>query len=162
MIRFNRDYCWFGQMSLLTALNVLGPPLGSCSVTPWTATRQASLSFIISQSLLKLMFIESVMPSNHLIVCCLLFLSSIFPSMRPFLISWLLISGGQSSEASASVLPMNIQCWFPLEMTVLISLQSKGLSSIFSNTTAQKHQFFSSQPSFWSNSHIHTWLLEKS
>ena len=73
-------------------------------------------------------------------------------------------SGGQSIEvsASASVLPMNIQDWFPLGWTGLISLLSKGLSRVFSNTTVQKHQFFSSQPSLWSNSHIHRWLLEKS
>ena len=64
-------------------------------------------------------------------------------------------------QASASVLPMNIQSWFPLGLTDLISLQSKGLSRVFSGTAVQKHQFFSSQPSLWSNSHIHTWLLEK-
>ena len=72
-------------------------------------------------------------------------------------------SGGQSIGVSASalVLPMNIQDWFPLGWTVLISLQSKGLPRIFSNTTVQKHQFFSAQFSLWSNSHIHTWLLGK-
>ena len=64
-------------------------------------------------------------------------------------------------SASASVLPMNIQDWSPLGWTGLISLQSKGLSRVFSNTTVQKHQFFSAQLSLWSNSHIHTWLLEK-
>ena len=81
---------------------------------------------------------------------------------RSFPVSWLFISGGQTTgaSASASVLPMNIQDWFPLALTGLI-LQSKGLSRIFSNTTLQKHQFFSTQLSFWSNSHIHTWLLEK-
>ena len=63
--------------------------------------------------------------------------------------------------ASASVLPMNIQDWFLLGLTGWISLQSKGLSRIFSNTTVQKHQFFGAQPSLWSNSHIHIWLLEK-
>ena len=72
-------------------------------------------------------------------------------------------SGGQSigASASASVLPMNIQGWFPLGLTCLISLQSKGLSWVVSNTTVQKHQFFGAQPSLWSNSHIYTWLLEK-
>ena len=72
-------------------------------------------------------------------------------------------SGGQSigGSASASVLSMNIQGWFPLVLTDWISLQSKGLSRVFSITTVQKHQFFSVQPSLWSNSHIHTWLLEK-
>ena len=71
--------------------------------------------------------------------------------------------GGQSIRvsASASVLPMNIQDWFPLGWTGLISLQSKGLSRVFSNTTVQKHQFFSAQLSLWSNFHIHTWLLKK-
>ena len=72
-------------------------------------------------------------------------------------------SGGQSIGGSAlvSVLPMNIQDWFPLGLNGLISLKSKGLSRVFSNTTIQKHQFFSAQLSLWSNSHIHTWLLEK-
>ena len=80
---------------------------------------------------------------------------------QSFLMSWLFASGGQSigASASASVLPMNIQDWFPL--TDYISLQSKGLSRVFSSTTVQKHQFFSTQPSLWSNFHIHTWLLEK-
>ena len=80
-----------------------------------------------------------------------------------FLMSWLFTSGGWNfgASASASVLPMNIQGWFPLGLTGLISLQSKGLSSIFSNTTAEKHQFFGIQPSLWSSYHSHIWLLEK-
>ena len=86
-----------------------------------------------------------------------------FPASGSTLMSQFFISGGQSIEvsASASVLPMNIQDWFPLGWTGLISLQSKGLSRVFSNTTVPKHQFFGAQPSLWSNSHIHTWLLEK-
>ena len=86
-----------------------------------------------------------------------------FPASGSFSMSQFFASGGQSIgvSASASVLPMNIQDWFPLGLTDLISLQSKGLSRVFSNTTVQKHQFFSSQSSLWSNSHIHTWLLEK-
>ena len=86
-----------------------------------------------------------------------------FPASGSFLISQFFTSGGQSLGASpsASVLPMNIQGWFPLELTDFISLQSKGLSRVFSNTTVQKHQFFGTQPSFWFNSHIHTWLQEK-
>ena len=64
-------------------------------------------------------------------------------------------------SASASVLLRNIQGWFPLGLTGLISLQSKGLSRVFSNISIQKHQFFGAQPSLWSNSHIHTWPLEK-
>ena len=83
-----------------------------------------------------------------------------FPASGPFPIYQLFTSGGKSIGASASVLPMNIQSWFPLQLTGLISLQSKGLSRVFSNTTAQKHQFFGTQPSLWSNSHICTWLLE--
>ena len=81
-----------------------------------------------------------------------------FPVSGSFLMSRLFTSGGQSIGALASVLPMNIQDWFPLGLTGLISLQSKGLSRVFSSTTIQKHQFFRAQPSSWSNSHIHTWL----
>ena len=86
-----------------------------------------------------------------------------FPASGGLLMSWLFTSGGQSIGASASalVLSMNIQDWFPLGWTGWISLQSKGLSRVFSNTTVHKHQFFGAQPSLWSNSHIHTWLLEK-
>ena len=123
-----------------------------------------SLSFIISWSLLKLMSIESGMPSNYLILYHPLFLlPSIFLASGSFLMSWLFASGGQSigASVSVSVLPMNIQGWFPLGLTGLICLLSKGLSRVFSNTTVQKHQFFSPQPSLRSNSHIHTWLLEK-
>ena len=81
-----------------------------------------------------------------------------YPASESFPLSWLFASGGQRFGASASVLPMNIQDWFPLELTGLI-LRSKGISRVFSNTTAQKLQLFGVQPSFWSNSHICTWLL---
>ena len=130
--------------------------------TPWAAARQASLSITNSWSLLKLMSIESVMPFNHLILCRHLLLPSIFPSIMVFSMSQF-TSGGRSigASASASVLPMNIQDWFPLGWTGWISLLSKGLSRGFSNTTVQKHQFFSAQPSSQSNSHIHTWPQEK-
>ena len=86
-----------------------------------------------------------------------------FPASGSFGMSEFFASGGQSigASASASVLPMNIQGWFPLGLTGLISLLSKGLSGVFSNTTVRKHQFFSTQPSLWSISHVHTWLLEK-
>ena len=86
-----------------------------------------------------------------------------FPASGYFLMSPLFTSGGQSTRASASasVLPMNIQGWFPLELTGLISLLSKGLLRVFSSTTVQKHQLFGAQPSLWSNSHICTWLLGK-
>ena len=116
--------------------------------TPGTAARHASLSITNSRSILKLMSVELVMPSNHLILCCPFFscLYS-FPALRSFPMSQFLASGGQSigGEASASILPMNIQDWFPLGWTGWISLQSKGLSRVFSNTTVQKHQFFGAQ-----------------
>ena len=130
--------------------------------TLWTVGRHGSLFITNTWSLLKFMFIKSVMPFNHLILCCpLLFLP--FPASGSFPMSQLFASGGQSIRvsASASVLPMNIQGWFPLGWTGWISLLSKGLSRVFSNTTVQKHQFFCAQLSSWSNSHIHTWLLEK-
>ena len=84
--------------------------------------------------------------------------SQSFPASRSLLMSQFFTSGGQSIAASAStsLLPMNTQDWSPLGLTSLISLQSKGLSSVFSNTTVQKHQFFSAQPSLWSNSHMTT------
>ena len=112
-------------------------------VTPWTAARQASLSVTNSQSLLKHISIESVMPSNHLILRCpLLFLPSIFTSIRVFSRQSLFASDGQSIRTSASVLPMNVQSWFLLGLTGLISLQSRELSGVFSSTTVQRHQFF--------------------
>ena len=85
------------------------------------------------------------------------------PATGSFPVSWLLASCGQNIRAliSASVLPMNVQGYFPLELTGLISLLYKGLSRVYSSTTVQNHQFFRAQPSFWSNSHICTWLLEK-
>ena len=112
--------------------------------TPWTAALQASLSITSSRSLRKLMSIESVMPSNHFILCRpLLLLPSIFPSIWVFPMSQLFASGGQSIGVSAStlVLPVNTQDWSPLGWTGWISLQSKGLQ-VFSGTTVQKHQFF--------------------
>ena len=133
-------------------------------VTPWTAAHQASLSITNFHSSLELMSIELVMTSNHLTLCHpLLLLPSIFPSIKVFFNELTLLSVGQSIgvSASASVLPMNIQDWFPLGLTGWISLQSKRLSRVFSNTTVQKHQFFSAQFSFWSSSHIHTWPQEK-
>ena len=133
-------------------------------VTPWIAARQASLSITNSRSSLRLTAIESVMPSSHLILCRpVLLLPSFPPSIRVFSNESPFAWGGQSIRvsASASVLPMNTQDWSPLEWTSWISLQSKGLSRVFSNTTVQKHQFFGAQPSSQSNSHIHTWPQEK-
>ena len=121
----------------------------SDSMTPWwTAARQTSLSFTIFLSWLKLMSIELMMPFNHLILCHPLLLPSIFPASGSFPMCWLFTSGGQSIGDSASVLPMNIHGWFPLALTGCISMQSKGLSRVFSSITAQKHQFFITQPSF--------------
>ena len=103
---------------------------------------------------------QSVIPSNHLILSSQ---HQSFPASGSFQMSQPFASGGQSIGVSTltSVLPMNIQDWFPLGWTGWISLLSKGLSRVFSNTTVQKHQFFSAQLSLWSNSHIHTWLLKK-
>ena len=123
-----------------------------------------SQSFTISWSLLKFMFIESMMLSNHLILYCpLLFCLQSFPASGSFPMSWLFTSGGQSigTSASAPDLPVNIQGWFPLRLTDLISSQSKEFSRVFSSTTNWKHQFFGTQTSLWSNSHIRTRLLEK-
>ena len=120
-------------------------------VTLWTAACRASLSFTISQSLLKLLSIESVMPSNHVIP----FSSCVqsFPASGSFLMSQLFASGSPSigASVSASVLPVSIQGWFPLGLTGLISFQSKGLSRVFSSPSVWKHQFSNTQPSLWSD-----------
>ena len=133
-------------------------------VTPWTAARQASCPSLIPE----------VHPNPYSLNqwCHPTISSSVipfsscpqsFPALGSFQMSQLFTSGGQSSgvSASASVLPMSTQDWSPLGWTGWISLQSKGLSRVFSNTTVQKHQFFGAQLSSQSNSHIHTWPLEK-
>ena len=128
-------------------------------LTPWIAASQASLFITNSQSLLKLMYIGWVMPSNHLRLCHpLLLLPSIFPSIRAFSsVSVLHIRWPKDSSFSFSISPSN-------EYSGLISfrmdkfdLASKRLSRVFLNTTVQKHQFCKAQLSLWSNSHIHTW-----
>ena len=132
--------------------------------TPWTAARQASLSITSSQSPPKLMSIELVMPSNHLILCRpLLLLPSIFPSIRVFSNeSALRIRWPKYWSFSFNISPSsNTQDLSPLGWTGWIPVQSNGLSRVFSNTTVQKHQFFGAQLSSQSNSHIHPWLLEK-
>ena len=130
-----------------------------------SATHMASLSFTISRNLLKLMSIKLVMSSNHLILCRpLLLLPPIFPT-RSFPISRRFESGGQRirAAASASVLPMNIQDWSPLGWTGWISLQSKGLSRVFSSNTIQKHQFLGAQHSLGpSLTSIHDYLKNHS
>ena len=133
--------------------------------TPWIAAHQASLAITNFQSSLRLMSIEWVMPSSHRILCHpLLLLPPIPPSIRVFSNeSTLCMRWPKYWSFSFSISPSNehTQDWSPLEWTGWISLQSKGLSGVFSNTTVQKHQFFSAQLSSQSNSHIHTWLLEK-
>ena len=127
---------WFSSVHLLSRVWLLA--------TPWTAACQASLSITNSQILLKLMSIESVMPSSHLILCCpLLLLPSTFPSIRVFTNEFF-ASSSQSIgvSTSASVQTMTIQDWFLLGWTGWISLQSKGLSRVFSNTTVQKPSAF--------------------
>ena len=131
--------------------------------TPWIAARQASLSITNSRSSLRLKSIESVMPSSHLILCRpLLLLPPIPPSIRVFSNeSTLRMRWAKYWSFSFSIIPSKeIPDWSPLEWTGWISLQSKGLSRVFSNTTVQK-QFFGTQPSSQSNSHIHTWPQEK-
>ena len=116
----------FSSVQLLSRIQLLA--------TSWTAACQASLSIIISQSLLKLKSIESMMPSNHLILRCpFLLLPQSFPASTLFKWNQHFASGGQSigASASASVLPMNIHEWFPLGLTGLISLLCKGLSRVF-------------------------------
>ena len=132
--------------------------------TPWITARQASLSITNSQSSLELMSIELVMPSSHLILCRpLLLLPSIPPSIKVFFNEPTLhMRWPKYWSFSFSSSPSNeLQGWSPLEWTGWISLQSKGLSRVFSNTTVQKRQLFGIQSSLQSNSHIHTWPLEK-
>ena len=127
--------------------------------TPWTTARQASLSFTNSQRLLKLMSIESVMPSNHLIICrALLLLPSIFPSIRVFSNeSALHTRWPKYWSFSFSISPSNEYLGLiSFRMDLLAILAVKGLSRVFSNTIVQKNQFFSTQLSLRSNSHIHT------
>ena len=128
-------------------------------MTQWTAARQASLSVTNSQSLFKPMSFESVMPSNHLILCHPLFLlPSVFPSIRVFSNeSALRIRWPEHWSFSFSISPSNeYSGLISFRMDCLDLLAVQGLSRVFSNTTAQKHQFFGAQLSFWFNSPIHT------
>ena len=126
-------------------------------MTPQSAAQHASLFFSTSQSLLRLMSIKATMPSNHLILCHrLLLLPSIFPSIKVFskesAIRW-----SKYWSFSFSVSPSNgYSGLISIELTGWISLQSRGLSRVFSSTTVQKHQFFGAQPSLLCSSHIHT------
>ena len=144
-----------GQQAFEKMLNIFSHSVQLLSrvrlfVTPWTTAHQDSLSITNSWSLPKLMSIESVMPSNRLISSSVIPFPSCpqsFPASRSFQMSQVFTSGGQTIgvSASTSVLPMSTQDWSPLEWTGWISLQSKGLSRVFSNTTVPKHQFFSAQ-----------------
>ena len=169
-------------MNRMTNLNYLAQKQKNCQVilqfssvaqscptlcNPMNRSTAASLSVTNSRSLPKLMSTESVMTSNHLILCHpVLLLPSICPGIRVFAISQFFSSGGQSigASTSTSVFPINTQYRSPLGWTPLgwISLQPKGLSRVFSNTTVQKHQFFGGQLSLQSNFHIQTFLLAKS
>ena len=151
----NLEYIQFSSVQSLSRVRLF---------VTWIAARQASLSITNSRSSLRFTSIESVMPSSHLILCRpLLLLPPIPLSIKSFPMSQLFAWGGQSTRVSAlaSVLPKKSQGWSPSEWTGWISLQSKGLSRVFWNTTVQKHQFFGAQLSSQSKSHIRTWLLEK-
>ena len=160
-----------GQQTHEKMLNITNYSVQSLSgvrlfVIPWIAACQASLSITNSWSSLRLMSIELVMPSNHIILCHPLLLQpSILPSIRIFSNeSALHIRWPKYCSFSVNISPSNelkSKDWSPLGWTGWISLQSKGLSRVFSNTTVQKHQFFGAQFSLWSNSHIHTWWVEK-
>ena len=130
--------------------------------TLWTAAHRVSLSFTISPSLFNSYPLgQGCDPTISYSIAPFSWSLQSFSASGSFSMSRLFSSGGHSIGASASVLPMNIQNWFPLGTTGLISLLSKGLSRVCSSTTVRKHQFFCTQPSLWSNSHICTWLLEK-
>ena len=145
MLRFNK---WKKSFSGSQFSSVQSLSRVQLFVTPWISARQASLSITNSQSSPRLTSIESVMPSSHLILCRpLLLLPQSLPASESFPKSQLFAWGGQSTgvSASATFLPKNTQDWSPLEWTGWISLQSKGLSTVFSNTTVQEHQFFGAQ-----------------
>ena len=157
MLHQRMDYCQFRSVQSLSHVRLF--------VTPWIAARQASLSITNSQSSPKLLFLESVMPSSHLILCRpLLLLPPIPPSIRVFSNeSALRMRRPKYWSFSFSIIPSKeIPGLISFRMDWLDLLaESKGLSRVFSNTTVQKHQFFGAQLSSQSNSHIHTWPPEK-
>ena len=155
------DFClliWFSNTEVILLLFVIvqlqSPAL--IFVTPWTA---AGKSFHwLTGSKTHVHCVGNAI--HHLTLCCPLFpLRLVFPSIKVFSKDQLFTSGSQSIGTSASDLPVNFQGWFPLGLTGLISLLSKGLSRVFSSTILQKLQFFNSQSSLGYNSHIHTWLM---
>ena len=131
-------------------------------LTPWTAACQASLSFPIFREFAQThahWADDAIQPTHPLLPSSP---SALNLSKHQSLSSgWTLCIRVQSNGVSVSVFPKNIQGWFPLGLTVLVSLQSKGLSRVFSSTTVQKHQFFGTQPTLWSSFHFCTWVLEK-
>ena len=156
MMKYSSILCWLeisdSSVKLLSHVWLL--------VTPWTTTCQASLSVIYSKSCPLSRWCQPTISSS--VVPFSSYLQS-FLASGSFPASQFFASGGQSigASASTSVLPMNIQDWFPLGLIDWIYLPSKRLSRVFSNTTVQKHQFFGAQLSLQSNALIHTWLLEK-
>jgi len=157
---------YFHVFLIITILQVVVQSLSLVwlFVTPWTAAHQASLSITNSQSLLNSCPSSRwCHPTISSFVVPFSFCLQSFPASGSFPITQLFLSGGQSigASASGSVFPVNIKDWFPLRLTGLLSLLSKGLSRVFSSTTDWRHQFFSAQLFLTSISHIHTWLLEK-
>ena len=150
-------------LALWSSVVVQLPSCVRLCATSWTAACQATiLHYLLELAQTHVYWVsDAIQPSHSLSPPSPSALS--FPASGSFLMSQFFASGGQSIGvlASASVLPMNIQHWFPLGLTGLISLQFKGPSRVFSSTTVQKHQFFCTQPSLWSTSHIHTGLLKK-
>ena len=157
---------YFHVFLIITILQVVVQSLSHVwlFVTPWTAAHQAPLSITNSQSLLNSCPSSRwCHPTISSFVVPFSFCLQSFPTSGSFSITQLFLSGGQSigASASGSVFPVNIKDWFPLRLTGLLSLLSKGLSRVFSSTTDWRHQFFSAQIFLTSISHIHTWLLEK-
>ena len=156
VIKWVISHIQFSSVQLLSRVQLFA--------TPWIAARQSSLSITSSRSSPRPTSIESVMPSSHLSsVVPFSSCPQSLPASESFPLSQLFAWGGQSTgvSASASFPPKKSQGWSPSEWTGWISLQSKGFSRVFSNTTVQKHQFFGAHPSSQSISHIHTWPLEK-
>ena len=158
-VQYLEHFLWLHRFSSVQSLSCVW-----LFATPWIAARQASLSITNAWSSLRLMSIESVMTSRHLILCRpLLLLPPIPPSIGVFSNeSTLCMRWPKYWSFSFSIIPSKeIPGLISFSMTGWISLQSKGLSRVFSNTTVQKHRFFGAQPSSQSNSHIHTWPQEK-
>ena len=160
--RYHNKYLKLENLSSVTSVQLFSHV--QLFAIPWIAAHQASLSITNSRSSPKLMCIELVMPSSHLTLCCPILLLPLIPlSIRVFSSeSTLCMRWPKYWRFSLSISPSNEhQDWSPLGWTGWIALQSKRLSRVFSNTTVQKHQFFSTQLSSQSKSHIHTWPLEK-